>query len=378
MNLASQARDFIKEHDAELVDLIRTLCAIPAPSNQEEQRALFCQDWLTRAGGKAVIIDDALNVVCPVGDVRGEVVVIMAHTDTVFPDLEPLPLSEREGRIYCPGVCDDTTNLALLMMTAKYVLQAGLRPECGLVFAANAGEEGLGNLKGSKKLMADYGGRTREVISLDGTWEHLCNQAVGSARYRVVLKTEGGHAFSDFGNRNAIHLLASLIASLYALKVPQESNSRSTYNVGQISGGTSVNTIAEQAEMLVELRSDSEKCLAELEAMFSALIEAYSNMGAAIQVTTVGRRPCSGQLKPGLQEALTERYTAIVRQETGQMPEIVSGSTDCNIPLAMGIPAVSCGAFLGAGFHTRGEWLDLAGLKHGWPLVMSAVLQYFA
>ena len=377
MEYLAKARQYVSNHMPELIDLIKQLCLIPAPSNHEEERARFCHDWLKAAGYKNVYIDSALNAVCTLGDLSGEIVIIMAHTDTVFPDTQPMPIREEDGKLHCPGVCDDTANLAMLLMTAKYLAQNNLEPACGLVLAANAGEEGLGNLKGSRKLLADYGKNTREVISLDGSWLAIANEAVGSSRYRVELKTEGGHSFSSFGNKNAIHQLAVLINSIYSIKVPSDGKSRTTYNVGQIKGGTSVNTIAQQAEMLVEFRSDRAEFLSQLDGMFASLVEAHRKMGLDISVELVGSRPCSGPVDPARQKDLTDRYSQLMASLTGHEPAVVSSSTDCNIPLSMGIPAVSFGALLGAGAHTREEWLDLASLTKGWPLVMATVLGYF-
>ncbi len=378
MDNLTKAKRYAQEHLPELIDLIKQLCQIPAPSNQEQARAQFCSDWFKAAGFKNVYIDSALNAVASLGDLSGDVVIIMAHTDTVFPDTEPMPMKEEDGRLYCPGVCDDTANLAMLLMTARYLVQSGLEPDCGIVFAANAGEEGLGNLKGAKKLLADYGPRTREVISLDGSWQAICNEAVGSSRYRVEVKTEGGHSFSSFGNKNAIHQLAALINSIYSIKVPSDGQSRTTYNVGQIKGGTSVNTIAQQAEMLLEFRSDRAGFLAQLDAMLLSLLEAHRKMGLVINLELVGSRPCTGPVDPLRQKELTERYSRLMTEQTGQTPKVVSSSTDCNIPLSMGIPAVSFGALLGSGAHTREEWLDLASLARGWPLVMATALSYFS
>ena len=183
-----------------------------------------------------VFIDDALNVIFPLGcEGDGPVSVFMAHTDTVFPDTEPFTPRIEDGKMHCPGVGDDTANLATLLLCAKYVIQNGLKPaDGGVVFVANAGEEGLGNLKGSRAVMERYGHRVRQFISYDGSYPNICSRAVGSSRYRVEVLTEGGHSFGSFGNRNAIHLLAQMITDFYALKVPVDGDSKTTYNVGGI------------------------------------------------------------------------------------------------------------------------------------------------
>ena len=211
--LNDDVKSYIQEHQEEAYQLLVELAQIPAPSHHEEKRAAFCKQWLESQGAKGVLVDDALNVIYPVGcTASNPVVVFMAHMDVVFPDMEPLPLKVENGRIYAPGVGDDTANLVALLMTAKYVTEKAVLPQnTGMLFIANSCEEGIGNLKGSRKIIDTYGDRITEFYSLDGGNANITNRAVGSKRYRVSVKTEGGHSFTCFGNRNAIEYLASLI-----------------------------------------------------------------------------------------------------------------------------------------------------------------------
>lgn len=357
---ARQVQDQLKQ-------LIRDLCAIPAPSHHEERRAEFCKAWFEAHGGQGVYIDEALNVVCPWNVTEdGPVVVIMAHTDTVFPDLEPLPFREDQNYFYCPGVCDDTAQLAQLMVCADWFMNHCPRPQVGVLFVANSCEEGLGNLKGSRQIVRDYGSRMRELISIDSAeFVAVCNEAVGSHRYRVTVRTEGGHSFGAFGNRNAIAVLSGLIQALYSVKVPQEGGSKTTYNVGTISGGTSVNTIAQEASMLYEYRSDSRACLAKMETMFRAMVDAWNSTGVEVTAELLGERPCTGDVDPARQQALVDRAAASMARTRGLEPRTHSGSTDCNIPLSVGIPAIAIGGCRGIGIHTREEKLDLSTLLPG-------------
>ncbi|WP_330605402.1 M20/M25/M40 family metallo-hydrolase [Gehongia tenuis] len=277
--------------------------------------------------------------------------------------------------MHCPGVCDDTANLAVLMMMAKYVTQRGLRPKQGLLFVANSCEEGLGNLKGSRQIMKDYGERIQAVFSFDGGYTGISNNAVGSTRYRVEVKTEGGHSYGSFGNRNAIAYLASMIQTLYNMKVPTKA--KTTFNVGMISGGTSVNTIAQQAEMLYEYRSEDRECLAVMERMFGAVVEAYRAMDIEVNVEILGQRPCKGDVDEAEQERLTKKCLDIVAEYVGSVPECSAGSTDCNIPLSLGIPAVCVGVCHGQGAHTREEWLEISSLKAGSRVGAALILDYF-
>lgn len=367
---------YLADNEQTLIDLIETLCKIPAPSNHEQQRAAFIKDWLAERGALGVYIDDAFNVVYPAAnEEKSELCVLMAHMDTVFPDKTPFEALYDGNRMRCPGVGDNTANLAMLLLSIAYVLKHRLRPSCGVLFVADAGEEGLGNLKGCRQIMQAYAGRVKQVVALDGSSLFITNRAVGSKRYRVTVKTEGGHSFSAFGNRNAIHILSSMINTLYTLKTPPEG--KSAYNVGTISGGTSVNTIAQQAEMLYEFRSDHKGSLDQIEAFFRSVLETYRAMGASVTAELVGDRPCMGDVDPKQQAALEQSIAALTKGITGLEPSGRSGSTDCNIPLSLGIPAVSFGGYTGYGAHTREEYIHLDSLKPGFRLLLTYVLSHF-
>lgn len=372
-----ELKAYIQETLPELKELIIELCGIPAPSHHEEKRAEFCRNWLLRNGAspEQVRIDEALNVVCEVPGETEEVIVFMAHTDTVFPDREPMPYHEENGRMLCPGIGDDTANLAVLLMLARYVLTRGLRSRYTVVFAANSCEEGLGNLKGSFQLMKDYGSRTVEVVSFDGYYSGVANDAVGSTRYEVTVRTEGGHSFGNFGNRNAIHQLSRIINDLYGIEVP--TRARTTYNVGVIHGGTSVNTIAQDASMLYEYRSEDLGCQEEMRRKFEAIVEQYRADGLEVEVRVLGNRPCAGEIDRERQQALTEEVTALISRYSGEEPVVSASSTDCNVPLSMGINAICFGVCLGGGAHTREEWIDEASLPVGYAMAGEFLLNRF-
>ena len=368
---------YMEAHRQEAYDLLLELAQIPAPSNHEEKRAEFCKNWLIEQGAEGVYIDDALNVIYPVGcEGDNNLVVFMAHSDVVFPDIEPLPMRVENGRICCPGVGDDTANVVALLMTAKYIVQNGLKPKgCGLLMVVNSGEEGLGNLKGSRKIVEDFGGRIRELVTLDGTEASGVCRAVGSKRYRVEIDTEGGHSYGAFGNRNAIAYLASLIDTLYTIKVPDLG--RTTYNVGTISGGTSVNTIAQHAEMLYEFRSDERESLAVMENHFLTAVDFYRAKGISVTVTLVGDRPCARDVDRDKMEEMMARADAAARHRYGHGLTFGAGSTDCNIPLAMGIPAICVGCYRGGGAHTREEYVEIDSLLPGLKFASDLILYHF-
>ena len=371
---------YLAESHEDAKNIVRELCKIPAPSHHEEKRAQWCKNWFIEAGGKDVFIDDALNAVCEYNvSENNDVVVFMAHTDTVFPDMEPMPFTEENGLFYSPGVTDDTGNLASLLVAERYILKNKIPTSCGLVFVANSCEEGLGNLKGSKAIVSRYGSRIKEFITVDGTrHERIVNGAVGSHRYKITVKTEGGHSFAAFGNRNAIVCLSSMINTLYSVKVPEEDDSKTTYNVGIISGGTSVNTIAQEASMLYEYRSTSKSCLSKMEEMFSKVIEAYRATGIEVTCERIGDRPCTGDVDPQKHEDLISKAGDSIRRITRKEPVLAYSSTDANTALAIGIPAICMGGAVGGKCHTREEWLDPESLLDGSRLLLDFMTNYFA
>lgn len=365
--LGEQERRAVGDMQEETLQLLKALCRIPAPSHHEERRAAFVKDWLLAAGAQGVYIDEAKNVVYEMRGESEQLMVVMAHTDTVFPDMEPMEVTQEGDILRCPGVGDDTANLAALMMLCKYMIGRGQKPKNSLLFVANACEEGLGNLKGSRAIMDAYGARVDAFWSLDGTVEGVCTRAVGSARYKITARTRGGHSYASFGNKNAIHALAELTCALYGQQIPKDAQgeSRTTYNVGMIKGGTSVNTIAQQAEMLYEYRSDSQDCLARMEEQLQRTLAMQDQDSVEWDVLCVGVRPCGRVTPPEGQQDLCKAAADCLRIATGAHAEESSGSTDCNIPLSRGIRAVCFGVYEGAGAHTREEWIRISSMQKG-------------
>ena len=374
MELSKQILNYIDQHQDEAFQLLIELAKIPAPSNHEEKRAEFCKSWLEKHGAKDVYIDEALNVVYPVSYTdNNPLIVFMAHSDVVFPDTGELPLTIENGRIICPGVGDDTANVVALLMAAKYIAQHDLQLcNCGMLIVINSGE---GNLKGSRKIMEAFGDRIREFFSFDGDNCKATNHAVGSKRYRIEILTEGGHSYGKFGNRNAIVYLSSLIQTLYTMKVPE--SSKTTYNVGIIKGGTSVNTIAQQAEMLYEFRSDQQEAMKIMENHFNAAVNLYRSKGIQVNLDLLGDRPCSGDVDPVKEKILMDRISVAVRRHFDQDVEFGSASTDCNIPLSLGIPSICVGCQNGGGAHTRAEYVEIDSLLPGLRLAFDLILHYF-
>ena len=376
--LEQRVLEYIGEHRQEALDLLLRLAVLPAFSGREEQRAAFCKDWLQAQGAQGVYIDEALNVVFPINcEGEGPIRVFMAHSDVVFPDDQPLPLRQEEGKIFCPGIGDNSANVVALLMAMKYLAQTGLSPaDGGVLLVINSGEEGLGNLKGCKALMERYGRRVRELVTFDSMDQgYAVNRAVGSMRYRVSVKTAGGHSFNAFGNKNAITHLAELICALDKVVLPKEG--KTTYNVGRVTGGTSVNTIAQDAEMLYEFRSDSAESLAYMKDFFERTVKAFDLPSARITVTPLGERPCGVKVDEGVQGALEKRAEAAYLAHYGREVSFVPGSTDCNIPLSIGIPALCVGCCQGKGAHTREEYVEIDSLLPGLCLCFEMILPFF-
>lgn len=374
---------YLEENHEMLLQLLKELCNIPAPSHNEEKRARFCKKWLEGQGAEGVFIDEALNVIYPYQCEDGRpVVVFMAHTDTVFPDTEPMGIKEEEDRLFSPGVGDDTANVAILLMMGRFLAAYRPKTKYGIVIAANSCEEGLGNLKGSRALVNRYKDRLLQVVSFDGYTNEICNCAVGSVRYRIEVKTKGGHSYFDFGNQNAIVCLTKLISRLYEYEIPED-GSKTTYNVGLIQGGTSVNTIAQQAECLYEFRSDNresmEKVRTYLEEAIEELkhIEELEQKGLQVSMEIVGERPCGnkGETNPK-QKELEQLCKTIIERRTGRNVGFTSASTDCNIPFSYGIPAVTIGLCMGGSAHTRQEWIFIDSLKPGFAIAADLITNY--
>lgn len=357
---------YINQNFEATLELLRSLCHIPAPSHKEHDRARFCKNWLEDNGAKGVYIDEALNVIFPLNcENSNEITVLAAHTDTVFPDMEPLPYQEDKEKIYCPGVGDDTASLAVLMMTAKFFIENQIHPSKGILFVCNSAEEGLGNLKGTRQLMKDYAGKIAQFITLDSNLNVMNTQCVGSHRYRVEVTTEGGHSFQKFGNPNAIAVLSDIISNIYQLQVPQLADTRTSYNVGTIEGGTSVNTIAQNASMLCEYRSDNEEALSIMQEKFENIFASAEAGGIQIQVEKIGDHPCAGQVDANRLNPFISSCKKIIEEVICEPLILKSASTDCNIPLSLGIPAICIGVYRGAGSHTREEWVEKKSLKQG-------------
>jgi tripeptide aminopeptidase len=360
------------------------ITAIPAPPFQEAARGAYLARLLSEAG-LSVKTDEVGNVIARRPGRRNDsLVLIAAHLDTVFPAGTDVRARREGGRIFAPGISDNGTGLAALVAIARAMRDANLQTDSTILFAADVGEEGEGNLRGMRKLVETYGSQLRYVIALDGsTIDYVSNAALASRRVEIVLSGPGGHSWSDFGAPNPIHALARGVARF--VKTPVPDSPRSSFNVGSIEGGTSVNSIPERAAMKVDLRSESEQELGRLESALRREIQAgldeemtasrrrgfYNQPSLDLQFSVLGVRP-GGELA-GDSPLLAAVWAA--DQFLGNRSRLERSSTDANIPLAAGMQAIAIGAGgQSANAHSTGEWYEPAGREVGLRRVLLTLL----
>ena len=383
-----------------IMDWQAELVAIPAPPFGEQARSLWMAARFTEAGLSSLETDSLGNVFgwLPAASLppesTGPVVVLSAHLDTVFPAGTPLHPVVDGDRLHAPGACDNGAGVAGMLAIAHALIQARAELAAPLIFLGNVGEEGEGDLRGVRFLYQQtaLAGRIAAHIVLDGAGaESAVAQALGSRRYRVAVTGPGGHSFTDAGTPNPIVALASALAVLAETPLPpnsQEDDPRTTFNVGTISGGTSVNSIPESAQATIDFRSTSPEQLVRLEvALHRAVEDAVDHCNAqakaqsrhergllAFAIELIGDRPAA-QL--AADSPLLETLLAVDRH-LGLKTKQRLGSTDANIPLSLGVPALSMGAGgEGGGAHTLAEWYSAkdreAGLKRVLLLTLAMV-----
>jgi acetylornithine deacetylase/succinyl-diaminopimelate desuccinylase-like protein len=353
------------------------LTEIPAPSFEEEDRAAAVKE-LFAGEGLTIHTDKIGNVI---GELRGsnerEIVLLTAHLDTVFPSGTTVEVRREGDRMLAPGISDNGTGLAALIAIVRAMHAAKIRPQRTILFAANVGEEGEGNLRGMRALVDEYHAKLRAVIVLDGSGtDHVTTKALASKRLEAVISGPGGHSWSDFGMPNPINALVRGSMRFINTKVP--ASPRTTFNLGQVEGGTSVNSIPFEAKLKVDLRSESDDEITRLESAFRDCMAAgvRDEMENARdrtkgkldwKVNVIGSRP-GGELAPDSSLLAALRAADDL---TGNQSRIERSSTDANIPLSMGIDAISIGAGgNGGGAHSLQEWYEPAGRENGLKRVL--------
>ncbi len=342
-----------------VAELARRICEIPAPTGSERERAeLVAALWRER--GYAPEIDKPGNVYARRG--RGEkqpLLMLMAHTDTVFPPSTAITV-EREGDfLRGPGIGDNSLSVAALLHAFDVLDVLQLETAVDIVAVADVGEEGLGNLCGARAAVERYRRQLGAVIVVDGHLGQLVHAGVGSKRWRITVNGPGGHSYGDFGVPSAIHVLSRIIAAIADMRVPQEP--KTTFNVGIIEGGTSVNTIAASASALLDMRSTDVLALERLAKQMREILKQYADPDLHTKFDILGERP-AGRLNSAepLVGLAAEALTWL-----GIEPEYSAASTDANIPLSLHIPAVCVGITHGSGAHTLREHIQVAPIGDG-------------
>lgn len=349
---------YIDDHMPEYIQLLYDATSIPSPTGKEKQKADWVLQKLQEIGAKGAYKDEAGNVVFPYLTEQAETFPLYtAHMDTVFADVEKI-VPEIEGHIMkAPSCGDNSSDVAALLFLIQMMFTLNLKTPA--VFAFNVGEEGLGNLKGSRALVKAFQDKLYCFIAVDGFNDKFVNVAVGSLRYAVHVVTAGGHSYNAFGNKNAINEAAGIIRDLYQLQVPK--NPKTTYNVGTIQGGRTINSIADEVEFTVDMRSASYTELDKLHQAFQQIIREHQKKDVQVETLLLGERPASeGTIRHEIYDRI-----AWIRQGEGLTTEFASGSTDANIPLSLGIPAMAFGVSKGTGVHSLQEELDMNSLNPG-------------
>ena len=344
-----------------LLDLTVQIQQIPAPTFAETQRAQFVRGLFEAEGLQDISVDEVDNVfACLPGEGLARPLIVSAHLDTVFPIETDLTVQRKKNRIIGPGIGDNSMGVGALIGLVQMLRTRNISLPGDLWLVANVCEEGLGDLHGMRAVVDRFGASVHAYLIIEGlSLGYIQHRALGVQRYRVTTKTTGGHSWSDYGRPSALHELSTLVTQLTAIPLPD--NPRTTMNVGRMGGGTSINAIAADAWLELDLRSESPQVLTELAQTVEQLIETANKPDVQVEAEVIGRRP-AGELPVG--HPLV-RLAEDCLKEQGLEPRLMIGSTDANVPLSRGLPAVVLGVTNGAGAHTLGEHIYTEPVERG-------------
>ena len=346
-----------------LLDLTERIAAVPAPTGEEAARSRLVADLFVEAGF-AVEVDALGDVVATLPGANGRgptgpAVLLAGHLDTVFAAGTPLPIRRDQDQLHGPGIGDNSLGAASVLALPALLAAADQTPAVDLLLVANVGEEGLGNLRGMRAVM-DANPRVGAVIAVEGhNLGRVTHVAVGSRRLRLVARGPGGHSWGDFGRPSAIHVLARLIAELDALPLPR--SPKTTLNVGTVEGGVSVNSIAPSASCLIDLRSVDEPTLRRLAERVDRAVIGASRNGVTVTSELLGDRPAG--ILPFDSPVL--RLAAETLRSLGLEATYDASSTDANIAISRGIPALCVGLTTGGNVHREDEFIDVEPVATG-------------
>lgn len=380
----ARALESLKATNAWTVEKQVALCEIPAPPFKEQARGEAFRREMIALGYTDARIDEVGNVVTEVaGSAKGPTVMLEGHLDTVFPEGTVVKVTRDGGRLKGPGIADDCRGLAVVLATARAVKRPGVKFAGRVIFVANVGEEGASNLRGTRHLIGtSYKDQVDYFISVDGAGNDITSRAVGSNRYAVHFLSPGGHSYGAFGMPNPIHAMGRAIASIGDIQVPR--SPRTTFSVGVVKGGTSVNSIAMEAVMDVDMRSESAEELAIVDAKVRQAIDnavrtekarwPNSSMALTVRIDTIGLRPTGAQSD----SAPLVRAALATARRVGFNPTLNASSTDANFPISLGVPGITIdGGGDSGGAHSVSEWYEdgPAGYKGPqWALRLIAAL----
>jgi acetylornithine deacetylase/succinyl-diaminopimelate desuccinylase-like protein len=344
-----------------VIELAIQIQQIPAPTFHEQKRAEFILGLFSREGLKDVCMDETGSVFARlVGQGRGKSLIVSAHMDTVFPLDTDLRVTRGSELIHGPGLGDNSLGVAALFGLIWALRERKIELDGDVWFVANVCEEGLGDLRGMKAVVDRFGADVLAYLVLEGlALGHVYHRAVGVKRYRVTARTSGGHSWSDYGQPSAVHEISKLVVNLASLNLPNQP--RTTMNVGKISGGTSVNVIASEATFDLDLRSEGQESLAELVSAAEKIIRNANKPGVSMEAEVIGQRP-AGQMSA--HHPLVKLAEECLREQ-GLEPALISGSTDANVPLSKGFPAIVLGVTTGGGAHTTREYINTVPAERG-------------
>lgn len=345
-----------------LLDLAMEIQQISAPTFAEGPRAEFVRDLFTKENLEDVSMDSLGNVFArlPGKQKKANPLIVSAHTDTVFPAGTKLQIREEAGKVFGPGIGDNSIGVAALFGILREIRGRKIELKHDVWFVANVGEEGLGDLRGMRGVVERFGADVIGYLILEGlALGHIYHRAIGVRRYRITAKTRGGHSWSDYGNPSAVHELASMVTQLTQIRLPREP--RTTMNVGTIQGGTGVNVLAAEAKCELDLRSEDPAVLAKLVSQVEDIFLHWTREGVKVQAEVIGERP-AGEI-PATHPFV--KLAVNCARELGLDAALTSGSTDANVPLSRGIPAVVMGVTTGGGAHTLNEFIDVGPIEKG-------------
>ena len=353
-----------------VVDEAVAIQQIPAPTFHEAARASHIKSRFEALGLTDVHVDAVDNVYGRLpGTNPGRGLMLLAHTDTVFPAETDLSLKRGVNRIIGPGIGDNSLGVAALLGLAKYLRDTGQKPACDLHFVADSCEEGLGDLRGAKAAFARLRDKTAAVINIEGlALGHIYNAGTASHRLHIRALCEGGHSWLHYGRHSAAHSIVALGSRIAALTPPSEP--RTTLNIGMIDGGHAINAIATEASLWLDMRSVCQAALSALSDRVLQLVEKQRDSGVQFIVETVGERP-AGSL-PAKHELVVGALEALALLGMGGALE--AGSTDANVPLSQGWPAVTIGITRGGNAHRRDEFIEIAPVRRGMQQLVTLVL----